>query len=452
MNIRHLRDYSPGYQLLRLYVNSFYRIFYRRLYIGGKENIPSDAPVIFAPNHQNALMDALAVVCNIKRQPVFLARSDIFKNPIAAIALRFLRILPVFRMRDGFNTLKENDEVFDEVTRLLQRKGVIGIMPEGNHGDLKRLRQLKKGIFRIAFQAEEKANFNLNLKIVPVGLEFSNYQSFRSDLYIYFGKPIDFQHLFDVYRENPQLAMNQAREYLSENMRLYMIDVRDETVHSLFLDLWKLAGARLESRFMESKNKVLRHYQGGKALSEALNQAAPDNPRLNDDLGTSMSELTSHCKSLNLPLSVLRKPPCRTPSLMLLALGLCLLFPVWMYGLINNAIPWLIIRKAVKSIKDDQFISTFKFVLGLVLFSLFYLIQVVLVGLIAGWLIALPYLVSLPISGFVCWGYLKWWKRLRIQWRYSRLKQKGLLQELYGLRDKLTGKIEDLVQAYPWTP
>ena len=449
MNIRHLRDYSIGYQLLRFYVNSFYRIFYRRLYVGGKENIPSDAPAIFAPNHQNALMDALAVVCNIRRQPVFLARSDIFKNPMAAIALRFFRILPVFRLRDGFNTLKENDEVFNEVTRLLQRKGVIGMMPEGNHGDLKRLRQLKKGIFRIAFQAEENANFNLNLKIVPVGLEFSNYQTFRSDLYIYFGNPIDFRHLFDLYKENPQVAINQAREHLSENMRLYMIDVRDETLHPLFLDLWALVGPSLENRFLENKNKVYRHFHGGKVLSEAMNQAALNNPGVIDDLNASMSELKSKCKSVDLPLSALRKKPSKAASIMSIALGLCLLFPVWLYGLISSFIPWWIIRNAVKSIKDDQFISSFKFVLGLVLFPLSYLIQAIIVGLFAGWILAALYLVSLPITGFVAWAYLKWWKRLGIRWRYSNLNRKGLLHELNELRDRVADKVENLGHTYP---
>ena len=35
---------------------------YSEISIVGKENIPTDGAVIFAPNHTNALMDALSVL------------------------------------------------------------------------------------------------------------------------------------------------------------------------------------------------------------------------------------------------------------------------------------------------------------------------------------------------------------------------------------------------------
>ena len=54
----------------------------------GVENINPDDHLIFAPNHQNALMDALAVLFTHKGQPVFLARADIFKKKaIASVPL-----------------------------------------------------------------------------------------------------------------------------------------------------------------------------------------------------------------------------------------------------------------------------------------------------------------------------------------------------------------------------
>ena len=37
-------------------------VFYRKVIILGRENINPDHHLIFAPNHQNALMDALAVL------------------------------------------------------------------------------------------------------------------------------------------------------------------------------------------------------------------------------------------------------------------------------------------------------------------------------------------------------------------------------------------------------
>ncbi len=52
--------------------------------------------------------------------------------------------------------------------------GVIIIHPEGLCVNEKRVRPLRKGIGRIAFGAEEENNWNLNLKIVPVALNYTN--------------------------------------------------------------------------------------------------------------------------------------------------------------------------------------------------------------------------------------------------------------------------------------
>ena len=57
-------------------------------------------------------MDALAVLFTHNGQPVFLARADIFKKKMIAAILYFLKILPVYRIRDGFSSLKANDEIF----------------------------------------------------------------------------------------------------------------------------------------------------------------------------------------------------------------------------------------------------------------------------------------------------------------------------------------------------
>lgn len=445
MRIKPLKKYSIGYEVLRFFVSVYFRIFYRQLHVTGLENIPDQGPLIFAPNHQNALMDALAIVCTVKRQPVFLARSDIFKKPMQAAALRFLRILPVFRMRDGYGTLKENDEVFDRVTEVLLNDGAIGIMPEGNHGDKKMLRPLKKGILRIAFQAEESSDFNLNLKIVPVGLEFDNYTSFRSSLFVNFGKPFDFKHIFDEYKENQTVAMNRAKDFLADNLRLYMIDIRNEENHSTFIDLWSLAGEKLENLFKSAKSKLYRHFHGGKVLSEAINKFQNDNASFLESLSVKVKRLSEILRENNLKIACLAKSPESRIGLGFKFLGLVLLSPVWLYGLVNSFIPWLIIRKLTKMIQDAQFISSFKFGLSLVLFTLFYLIQFLVIGFILGFSFGMIYLLSLPLTGFIAWAYLKWWRKLIQAYSYSSIDKQGKLESALQLRDEILRDIEVLV-------
>jgi 1-acyl-sn-glycerol-3-phosphate acyltransferase len=113
-------------------------------------------------------MDALAVLFTHKGQPIFLARADIFKSKFIASLLFFLKILPVYRLRDGFDNVKSNDIIFNKTIDVLRNKNGLVILPEGSHEGVRRLRQLKKGICRIAFQADEATGFNLNIKIIPV--------------------------------------------------------------------------------------------------------------------------------------------------------------------------------------------------------------------------------------------------------------------------------------------
>jgi 1-acyl-sn-glycerol-3-phosphate acyltransferase len=158
-----------GYAFLRnFFVRPEFYLFYRKVDVIGAETVPDSGPIIFAPNHQNALMDALAILCTKNRQPVFVARADIFQKPLIIAALHFLRILPIYRKRDGGNSSDNNQETFDLILKVLHSGQAVGIMPEGVHNEIKRLRMLQKGVFRLAMQAQEKSGNNPMVKIGPV--------------------------------------------------------------------------------------------------------------------------------------------------------------------------------------------------------------------------------------------------------------------------------------------
>ena len=111
-----------------------FKQFYGEYIVLGKENIPNEGPVIFAPNHLNALMDALAIhsISPDHYATVFLARSDMFKKKVVANLLTFAKIMPAFRIRDGIENLGKNAEIFDRCVEVLETNNAMGIMPEGN--------------------------------------------------------------------------------------------------------------------------------------------------------------------------------------------------------------------------------------------------------------------------------------------------------------------------------
>src|ERR1035437_8832274 len=134
MGKKNIEKYSARYALLKSVAGFWHnKVFYRKVIILGRENINPEHHLIFAPNHQNALMDALAVLFTQEGQLIFLARADIFKKRIIAAILYFLKILPVYRIRDGFRSLKGNDEIFTKTLDVLKSKKGLVILPEGDH-------------------------------------------------------------------------------------------------------------------------------------------------------------------------------------------------------------------------------------------------------------------------------------------------------------------------------
>ncbi|MBR5185485.1 MAG: 1-acyl-sn-glycerol-3-phosphate acyltransferase, partial [Akkermansia sp.] len=176
---KKIQDYDPAYNLLHRYVGFVLKRSYRHILHVGKENIPQDGAIIFAPNHTNALMDALVMLCVDRRPKVYVARADIFRNRKLARLLTFLKIMPIMRQRDGFQAVKKNQDTINKAVDVLKDRIPFCIFPEGTHQAKYSSLPLSKGIFRIAFQAHELMP-DVPLYIVPVGLRYGDFFRYRS--------------------------------------------------------------------------------------------------------------------------------------------------------------------------------------------------------------------------------------------------------------------------------
>ena len=79
---KKIQDYDLVYDILRYYVDCVLKLSYRNVHYVGRERIPTDGAVIYAPNHTNTLMDALVILAMDHKAKVFVARADIFRNPL----------------------------------------------------------------------------------------------------------------------------------------------------------------------------------------------------------------------------------------------------------------------------------------------------------------------------------------------------------------------------------
>lgn len=213
------------YYPLKLYVVVSCFLYFRKLRVVGIKNIPSKDPVIYAINHQNALLDALVVHSVSWRNPFFLTRADIFKSGLVDKFLRGIKMLPIYRIRDGFDSIKKNDVIFEASKDILMNGGVVGIFPEGSHNLRHRLRPMKKGIARIAFMAEEAANFGLNVKIVPIGIQYESHFSPNGRTLVTYGKPINVADYQQIFEEDPNKAFKELLTEISDRIKSLIINI-----------------------------------------------------------------------------------------------------------------------------------------------------------------------------------------------------------------------------------
>jgi 1-acyl-sn-glycerol-3-phosphate acyltransferase len=432
------------YRVLYSMVSVAHKLYYRRFTVVGYEKIPFGSPVIFAPNHQNALMDALAVDFAAKRSVVFLARADIFKKPFVAKILNMLRILPIYRIRDGIESLGNNQEVFDTTVATLKSNYPICILPEGNHEGQKRLRSLKKGIFRIALQAEEGNQFNLNLHIVPVGLDYSDYFNAGADLTVVFGTPIRIADYAEQYHENEQKTINKLMNVLSENMRSVMIHIPEEhyeLIHEVSEmyepNVWNTCNIKRHPY----NRLTIRQYIVHKA-TEAFKQSPEKATQITDALRSYNNLLGK----LRFDDCLLQQRPAGFLSLLSQVILSILLLPIQLYGFLLNYIPFKLPIQLALKVKDKHFKSSVQFVISLLFFPVYYLILITLFSIFSdGVLRLLLFIITLPLSGiFSFYNYQNMellWEKIRL-YRFKHVKSeqyKSLINERI--------KIIDLIKA-----
>jgi len=187
--------------------------------------------------------------CLPLKDSLFFLHVPIFsKKKVIASLLYFIKILPVYRIRDGFRSVTGNDEIFDKTIDVLRNKNGLVVLPEGNHEGFRKLRQLKKGICRIAFQAEEASDFKLNIKIIPVGLEYSHYSRYREVVTVVYGRPIEVSEFNELYRKSPEIALNELRSKLSFEMKRIMVHIDSEEDYEAIDELRNIINGRFSDK------------------------------------------------------------------------------------------------------------------------------------------------------------------------------------------------------------
>ncbi|MDY0199711.1 MAG: 1-acyl-sn-glycerol-3-phosphate acyltransferase [Tenuifilaceae bacterium] len=443
--IDKVEKWSLPYYLLKKYVDWGCH-FYFKTTVEGLDSLPKNKSLIFAPNHQNALMDALNILCVQTWQPVFLARADIFKQPTLRKILIFLKIMPVYRMRDGYENLQNNDETFNKTIDVLRNQNGLAIMPEGNHGHLKKLRPLKKGIARIAFQAME-ADPKLDIEIVPVGLDYTNYIKVGSKLHIRFGVPISVKPYKKIYKNNPARAYNLLIRRLEEGLKPEMINIEDEKYYSVY----KILTDSFTNDYLRKNSIPTSHANAFKTQKDIIDAINNYRIKHNDDfllLAASALEYKMLITRRKLDPTLFPMTEKQRWELIPSAVGLAAFLPLFLLSFINIFPPVAIANLVSRKFEDKQFLSSVRFAIAIILTPLFFVIQLVVFALITKSVIyTIAYSAIYPLCFYVTFIWKIWATKFAHRLRELRFNvfEKKKTRRIYELYENIFVQLERLL-------
>lgn len=190
-----------GQWLLLHYMRSYLRLalffYYKNIKINYEVPLRPDVARLLLGNHHNGLMDPLLIATKSGQFSYFLTRASVFKREWISRFLKSMHMIPVYRVRDGWDQLSKNEAVFKSCSQLLHQQKTIVLFPEGIHNIKRYVRPLSKGFTRI-ISDHHKRYPNEPVEIVPVGFNYENAEAFGDTVVLNFGAPLykdAYQHL-----------------------------------------------------------------------------------------------------------------------------------------------------------------------------------------------------------------------------------------------------------------
>lgn len=159
------------YVFFKILLTPFFWLFFRPILIG-RENLAIRGKAIFVCNHISMVDPAVLAVMS-PRLIHFMAKAELFKNPVGNVLFRLFLAFPVNRKQSDMASLKN-------AIRVLEKGKVFGIFPEGKRAVTDEMDVFEKGAAFLAIRS--------GAPIVPVYISRNTYEKMHLRMAV--GKPI----------------------------------------------------------------------------------------------------------------------------------------------------------------------------------------------------------------------------------------------------------------------
>jgi glycerol-3-phosphate O-acyltransferase / dihydroxyacetone phosphate acyltransferase len=488
-------------QILHALISIALRLFFCRIETSNVERVPREGAIIFVLNHPNGLVDPALVFVSLPRRVSFLAKSTLFKIPIAGTLIRALEALPVYRRLDAAGEAAKNLETFRICQKMLARGRCIAIFPEGLSHDATKLQPIKTGAARIAlgalgvnseeeekgrkreeeqegpdskikdqgskFQAQRSDDLatdnqqlttnNLRekgLKIMAVGLYYTSKTAFRSEALIRFGEIFDVEPIaLNEHGEPPREAVQKLTDKIETALRRVTLNLETEEELDTVLKAEALFSSVYENLLF--KNTLTQSFQRLQNLAEKYKLLGQNDPEKMRRLSEKIRRYETELKTSGLTvaaLSVLQHPTVYVFRYLILRLLLiALLSPLAIAGAIIHSPAYVFsnfIGLMFKTHGADAAGSTYKILAAMVFMPLTWLTVAIIFWWFYGWQAALASIPMTILCGYVALRSsetlidMTVW--LKAAWLLFR--QRALFLRLLFERETLQREIGELIE------
>lgn len=423
------------YKLLKFLVGVGIKLYYKEIKVNGRDHLKTGDPLIIIANHPNTLMDAwvIGMLCN---QPIyFMAKATLFSSNFKLKLLRSLNMIPINRAGESKTKGVNNASSFEECFKILEQNKTLVIFPEGTSYQERILRKLKSGTARIALEAELRNKGNLNLKIIALGLNYSQPEKFRSNILVHIDAPQTIHEYTTSYEEDKIKTARKLTQQFRVRLEKVLVTSDSKEEDQLAESLYHL----LKSKYVINKtNGAEADHELMQDISESLTEIKVTEPWLIYELKEKIASITWKLEKLDIKTDFLDrrfKSTMFIRQVLLAFLFILFALPIHIYGLIHNLFQYLFTDWLVQKLtKDVEYFAPISIFISLFLYPFTYACFLYASNFFfdLSWYAIPIYFISMPISGLFSYWFHKYLKHIGYKWRYMLLMidNKKVIEEL----------------------
>lgn len=405
------------------------RIFFKKIYIDGLERLPRKGAMFLVSNHPNGFWEPCILALTFPFPLHFLVRGDLFQKPLISWFLRLTNQIPIFRFKDGFSQMRQNEQSRSEITQKLTDGARILMYPEGSTQNIKKLRPLKKGVARMVYDAFEE-DPKMELNIMPVCITFTEADRFRKDIMIKIGHHLDARDYIPAFKENKREGMTSMTDDLFDGMKDLLVNIQEPEVANVYESVVPIHRNNIVEKWLPVVEKSGKRLEDEQQLVKHLENLSDDQfeslQRVSNSYTKTLKKVKSEDQYIGGKLSVIKA-----------LFWSIVLLPLAVIGFIMNLIPsGITFLLSMFVVPKTVYYGSISGLVRLgIHMHIFYPIFTIIAFIKWGWI----GLLYMPVACFTEWIFYRWWDNITYIFQKLKLNlvYKKELLSLKAQRDQI---------------